>query len=262
MVYHQRSTCEYGGGPIRFVCIDPMWFDSSGVLHCRATRNKARRAPGTDVWPARDAFSHIEFESHDGCHHSLMFRAVGAMHMGGSTQSGTYITYRSVDFGSAAAGGIDVRVSSSGVAPGQPTGTIKVRLGGVGSRVVATCTVLSTGGAWQTQSFALDEPITGRHDVVLTFEPAPPASAVGNIDWLQFTPGTQVASGALAPHGVKAQAALAVCRLVDRSDRGHAAPFAVLSLGGRVVGPVSTRSAAEAVVLARGVYLQKRSAAK
>jgi hypothetical protein len=262
MVYHQRSTCEYGGGPVRFVCIDPMWFDSSGVLHCRATHDKVRRAPGTDVWPARDAFSHIEFESHDGCHHSLMFRAVGAMHMGGSTQNGTYITYRSVDFGNTAAGGIDARVSASGVAPGQPTGTIKVRLGGVGSRVVGTCTVLSTGGAWQTQSFALDEPLTGTHDIVLTFEPAPPASAVGNIDWLQFTPGTHVEGGALAPGGVTAQASLAVYRLVDKNDRSHATPFTVLSLGGRVVGPVTTRSAAGAVVLARGAYLCKRSAGR
>lgn len=199
MIYHQRMTDEYGGGSNRFVCIDPLWIDSSGVMHIRATRGRTRPAPNSDVWPARDGFAKIEFEDHDGCHNMMMFRTIGTRTMGGNTQNGTYITYRTVDFGQTPATGIDLNLSSTAASPGVVTGRVEVRLGGIGSRVIADCSVIAA--SWGTQSFPLVESLTGTHDIALTFTPAGAATTVANVDWLQFTTGTGVRPVRLVRHG-------------------------------------------------------------
>jgi xylan 1,4-beta-xylosidase len=43
MVYHQKKDSAKNWN--RIICIDPLWFDDEGVLHGRATRGTARRAP-------------------------------------------------------------------------------------------------------------------------------------------------------------------------------------------------------------------------
>jgi len=42
-VYHQKNTSDVAWD--RFICIDPMWFDASGVLHSQATRGAPQPAP-------------------------------------------------------------------------------------------------------------------------------------------------------------------------------------------------------------------------
>lgn len=42
-VYHQKEGTDVAWD--RFICIDPMWFDASGVLHSQATRGTEQAAP-------------------------------------------------------------------------------------------------------------------------------------------------------------------------------------------------------------------------
>ena len=42
-VYHQQKDDTQAWN--RFICIDPLWFDRSGVLHGKATRGTAEPAP-------------------------------------------------------------------------------------------------------------------------------------------------------------------------------------------------------------------------
>lgn len=43
MVYHQQKDDSRRWN--RFICIDPLWFDKNGILHGRATRDRAQPAP-------------------------------------------------------------------------------------------------------------------------------------------------------------------------------------------------------------------------
>ena len=43
LVYHQQKDSKRGWN--RIICIDPLWFDESGVLHGKATRGIAQSAP-------------------------------------------------------------------------------------------------------------------------------------------------------------------------------------------------------------------------
>ena len=45
MIYHQKYDAQKGW--MRFIAIDPIWFDENGVLHGRATRNFIKPAPET-----------------------------------------------------------------------------------------------------------------------------------------------------------------------------------------------------------------------
>jgi hypothetical protein len=120
-----------------------------------------------------------------------MFRKIATRTMGGNTQDGTYITFRNVDFGSTPATGLDLMVSSTAANPGNPTGTVQVHPGGLYSPASGSGQILAA--SWGTQSIVLDEPLSGTHDIVLTFTTAPGVSAVANIDWIQFTSGTGTA---------------------------------------------------------------------
>ncbi|MBD3318272.1 MAG: family 43 glycosylhydrolase [Chitinivibrionales bacterium] len=46
-VYHQKQADSVGFD--RFICIDPMWFDESGILHTRTTRGAPYPAPVTNL---------------------------------------------------------------------------------------------------------------------------------------------------------------------------------------------------------------------
>ncbi len=45
MVYHQKQDATRDW--MRFIAIDPLWFDDEGVLHGRATRASKQPAPVT-----------------------------------------------------------------------------------------------------------------------------------------------------------------------------------------------------------------------
>lgn len=48
MVYHQQRDKTRGWN--RIICIDPLWFDSDGILHGTASRSTPRYAPSTGRW--------------------------------------------------------------------------------------------------------------------------------------------------------------------------------------------------------------------
>jgi xylan 1,4-beta-xylosidase len=49
MIYHQKTDRSKGWD--RIICIDPLWFDSKGVLHGRATRSVPQPAPAGSEKP-------------------------------------------------------------------------------------------------------------------------------------------------------------------------------------------------------------------
>ncbi len=51
-IYHQKRTDRVEWG--RFVCLDPLWFDQTGGITSRATRNSSQFAPTTDAALAED----------------------------------------------------------------------------------------------------------------------------------------------------------------------------------------------------------------
>ncbi|MFJ6197322.1 beta-1,3-glucanase family protein [Micromonospora sp. NPDC092111] len=98
---------------------------------------------------------------------------------------GDWAGYRGVDFGGQPATQFQVRVASG--APQGISGLIEVRLDAPGLPPVGTIAVASTGGwqSWQTVPGNLD-PVTGVHDVYLTFASGQPEEFV-NVRWLRFT---------------------------------------------------------------------------
>ena len=52
-VYHQKQGAADGWD--RFICIDPLWFDSNGVLHGKATRGTPQPAPVIANLPSLDS---------------------------------------------------------------------------------------------------------------------------------------------------------------------------------------------------------------
>lgn len=57
-IYHQKNTSQPGWD--RFICIDPLWFDTSGVLHGQATRGTAEPAPLIFNIPADGLIIHLD----------------------------------------------------------------------------------------------------------------------------------------------------------------------------------------------------------
>ena len=96
--------------------------------------------------------------------------------------NGAYIKVKGVDFGSAGAASLSVRVASSG------SGKLTASLGSKTGTVIATCAVAATGGAqkWATVSC----PVTGakgKNDLYWTF------SGSFGFAWWQFTAGNATA---------------------------------------------------------------------
>ncbi len=194
VVYHQRVTSEYGGSHPsgRHICIDPMWFDSRGVIYCRPTRGKVRPAPGTNPWPTRDGFGEIEMESHDGCHATIGFWNRTTYTVARDVENGTYLAFRNVDFGTGAEA-LEMRAAST-VRAGDTAGFISVRLGGLYGPELAACPVTGTGGfsAYQTMSCSLSQQISGVHDIVLVSEMEAESTSIGYLDWFRFVPSTAI----------------------------------------------------------------------
>ncbi|WFE66155.1 beta-1,3-glucanase family protein [Micromonospora sp. WMMD714] len=108
----------------------------------------------------------------------------GGAHLG-FLAHGDWAGYRGVDFGRDPATQFQVRVASG--APSGVSGLIEVRLDAPGLPPVGSIAVASTGGwqNWVTVPGNL-APVTGVHDVYLTFASGQPQEFV-NVRWLRFS---------------------------------------------------------------------------
>ncbi|MBW4700835.1 carbohydrate-binding protein [Micromonospora sp. RL09-050-HVF-A] len=108
----------------------------------------------------------------------------GGEHLG-FLAHGDWAGYRGVDFGREPATQFQLRVASG--APQGVSGLIEVRLDAPGLPPVGSIAVAGTGGwqSWVTVPGNL-APVTGVHDVYLTFASGQPEEFV-NVRWLRFT---------------------------------------------------------------------------
>jgi beta-xylosidase len=77
MVYHQQKNNRRGWN--RIICIDPLWFDENGVLHGKATRGEALKAPRLK----RKGAKYLKIENGESLH---FFSMVGSMLVNGTKQ--------------------------------------------------------------------------------------------------------------------------------------------------------------------------------
>ncbi|MES9524062.1 glycoside hydrolase family 16 protein [Streptomyces capoamus] len=134
----------------------------------------------------RDAYSAIQAESYDsqsGVVPEATTDTGGGQDIG-SLANGDWALYKGVNFGSTAARQFYARVASG--AAGGVSGLVEVRLDSRTSTPVGSFAVGSTGGwqSWRTVPANIG-PVTGTHDVYLTFTSGQPADFV-NVNWFDF----------------------------------------------------------------------------
>ncbi|MFI9602125.1 glycoside hydrolase family 16 protein [Streptomyces sp. NPDC052043] len=134
----------------------------------------------------RDAYSPIEAESYDS-QSGVVTEAttdIGGGQNIGSLANGDWALYRGVDFGSTPATQFYARVAG-GAAEGVG-GLVEVRLDSRDNAPVGSFALSSTGGwqSWTTVPANIG-PVTGTHDVYLTFSSGQPADFV-NVNWFDF----------------------------------------------------------------------------
>ncbi|MET8952195.1 glycoside hydrolase family 16 protein [Streptomyces sp. NPDC004533] len=134
----------------------------------------------------RDAYSAIQAESYDsqsGVIPETTTDTGGGQDIG-SLANGDWALYKGVDFGSTAATQFYGRVAS-GAANGV-SGLVEVRLDSRTNAPVGSFAVAGTGGwqSWRTVPANIG-PVTGTHDVYLTFTSSQPSDFV-NVNWFDF----------------------------------------------------------------------------
>jgi beta-glucanase (GH16 family) len=134
----------------------------------------------------RDAYSAIQAESYDGqsgLSTETSSDSGGGQNIG-SLANGDWALYRGVDFGSTAAKQFYGRVAS-GASLGV-SGLVEVRLDSRTSTPIGSFSVGNTGGwqSWRTVPANIS-PVTGTHDVYLTFTSGQPQDFV-NVNWFNF----------------------------------------------------------------------------
>ncbi|MFH9978706.1 glycoside hydrolase family 16 protein [Streptomyces sp. NPDC017179] len=134
----------------------------------------------------RDAYSPIQAESYDsqsGVITETTTDTGGGQNIG-AVSNGDWALYKGVNFGSTAARQFYARVAS-GAAPGV-SGLVEVRLDNRGNAPVGSFALANTGGwqSWRTVPANIS-PVTGTHDVYLTFSSGQPADFV-NVNWFDF----------------------------------------------------------------------------
>lgn len=190
LYYQQKQATSTSIVLDRYIAMDPIWFDSTGVPHIRPTRGASRPGPNSlpsAIWPAVAATSTIQAESYAGS-------SIGAIADGGSgrtvvgtLRSQAYLAFRNVDFGAGLAA-VEVNLSS-GLADAGIVGSIEVHTGGVNGPLVGVVPVSKTG-SWTTfQSFSagLTQTVTGVKDVFLVFHGIRPGTELMRLDWLKFS---------------------------------------------------------------------------
>ncbi|MET9958446.1 glycoside hydrolase family 16 protein [Streptomyces sp. NPDC006326] len=135
---------------------------------------------------SRDAYARIEAESYDaqgGLVEETTTDTGGGRNLG-SAAHGDWALFKGVDFGSTAARQFYGRVASG--APDGVSGLVEVRLDSRTSAPVGSFSVAGTGGwqSWRTVPANIG-PVTGRHDVYLTFTSGQGADYV-NVNWFGF----------------------------------------------------------------------------
>lgn len=102
----------------------------------------------------------------------------------GWAADGDWARYTDVDFGSTPARQFVARVASG--APGGVSGLVEVRLDSPSSPPIGSFAIANTGGwqSWRTVPANIS-PVTGVHDVYLTFTSGQPADFV-NVNWFTF----------------------------------------------------------------------------
>jgi beta-glucanase (GH16 family) len=102
----------------------------------------------------------------------------------GAVNNGNWTLYRGINFGSNPARQFTARVASG--AGGGVSGLVEVRLGSPTSTPVGSFALGNTGGwqSWRTVPANIS-PVTGTHDVYLTFTSGQPADFV-NVNWFTF----------------------------------------------------------------------------
>ncbi|MEU7381707.1 glycoside hydrolase family 16 protein [Streptomyces sp. NPDC042207] len=134
----------------------------------------------------RDAYSPIQAESYDsqsGVITETTTDTGGGQNIG-AVSNGDWALYKGVNFGSNAARQFYARVAS-GAAPGV-SGLVEVRLDNRGNAPVGSFALANTGGwqSWRTVPANIS-PVTGTHDVYLTFSSGQSADFV-NVNWFDF----------------------------------------------------------------------------
>ncbi|MBZ6196194.1 carbohydrate-binding protein [Streptomyces olivaceus] len=134
----------------------------------------------------RDAYSAVEAESYDAQSGTT---TEGSSDSGGGSNlgalaNGDWVQYKGVKFGTSASTQFKARVAS-GAAAGV-SGLVEVRLDSRTATPVGSFAVGNTGGwqSWRTIPANIT-PVTGTHDVYLTFSSGQPADFV-NVNWFSF----------------------------------------------------------------------------
>ncbi|CAL9582973.1 hypothetical protein SUDANB58_05074 [Streptomyces sp. enrichment culture] len=141
---------------------------------------------GTTPPADRDAYTAIQAESYDaqsGVITESTSDTGGGQNLG-ALANGDWAQYKGVNFGSTPARQFSARVAG-GAAPGV-SGLVEVRLDSRTSAPIGSFAVGNTGGwqSWRTIPANI-APVTGTHDVYLTFTSGQPADFV-NVNWFQF----------------------------------------------------------------------------
>lgn len=144
---------------------------------------------GSDPSPQpgnRDAYSPIQAESYDaqsGVITESTTDSGGGQNIG-ALANGDWVLYKGVNFGSTPARQFYARVASG--APQGVSGLVEVRLDSRSNAPIGSFAVANTGGwqSWRTIPANIS-PVTGTHDVYLTFTSGQPADFV-NVNWFNF----------------------------------------------------------------------------
>ncbi|MFZ1652546.1 MAG: carbohydrate-binding protein, partial [Candidatus Nanopelagicales bacterium] len=154
-----------------------------------ATPTPTPTATPTPPAAAAGGFARIEAEKYASVNGSVLVQPSGDSADPSNKglallQRGPQVTYDAVNFGTASANSVDLRLSS---AVNSSNGTIQIRRGGADGEVVGSLVVPKTS-SWQdfrTVRVPLVTSLTGTNKITLTFS-AGDANPFVNLNWLQF----------------------------------------------------------------------------
>ncbi|KAK4209035.1 putative Arabinoxylan arabinofuranohydrolase [Rhypophila decipiens] len=174
LFFYHTGALPGGGGYHRSIAIEDFTYGSDGSIPAiKMTTNGAAQIGSLDPYKQTSA-TVIAFSS------GVKTEKYSEGFMSVTQKSGAkdiYIKVKGVDFGSAGASSLSVRVASNG--SGKLTATLGSRTG----TAIATCNIASTGGAskWATVSCPVTGSVKGKNDLYWTF------SGAFGFAWWQFS---------------------------------------------------------------------------
>lgn len=178
LFFYHNGALPGGGGYHRSICIEDFTYGSDGSIpSIKMTTAGAAQIGSLNPYVQTSATT-IAFSS--GVKTEKY--SEGFMDVTNTNANGAYIKVKGVDFGTAVAASLSVRVASSG------SGKLTASLGSRTGIVVATCNVAATGGTqkWTTITCPVTG-ATGKNDLYWTF------SGSFGFAWWQFAPKTTAA---------------------------------------------------------------------